>query len=44
MENYFNKLGINEVQDQLSIIISNMSEAEIQNFWIVYPKREYKNS
>jgi len=30
MGNYFNKLGINEVHDQLSRIISNMSEAEIQ--------------
>jgi len=30
MENYFNKLGINEVHDQISIIISDMSEAEIQ--------------
>lgn len=30
MGNYFNKLGINEVHDQISIIISDMSEAEIQ--------------
>jgi hypothetical protein len=30
MENYFNKPGINEVHDQISELISNMSEAEIQ--------------
>jgi hypothetical protein len=30
MENYFNKMGINDVHNRISRIISNMSEAEIQ--------------
>jgi hypothetical protein len=30
MGNYFNQLSINEIHDQISKIISNMSEAEIQ--------------